>query len=602
MFHTNSIPELKDVAELLEGHQLNNPELNCLRADASRYSVLLLQPHGEIEYCQDYVRNKNREIAELEFEKFLELGRNKLSDVVITPEYSCPWSVLERLILNNQMPSLGKLWVIGCESATPNELNALRARVQGQCKFIYDENFERSAGQRFLDPVCFLFRTYSKETKSEVTVAIVQFKTAPMGDGTMRFETDNMIRGKRFYKFKNTSANSISLICLICSDSLAYATNQDHCLRQEFQNIDPSLILHVQLNQKPRNDRYTEYRKFCLQHRDQKDIICLNWARNIKLFDSNDNGHSIDWENASASAIYSKSWSRNLVEDCIQANQLKGFYLTYWSQTRAYVGFLNFEHYAFLLTLTKVSQVNDDPAVQSPALPKMLMVFSWNQENAVFDEIQEVDSGAAAAFGASGIDVVQLGNLYATPLLLERLILLSCGEIRTNNETWPHVQSMASVILGNDESIRRLTFVQDNCDDAMGFRRRLLKQFSSFNSLRSNAAKFPKRLERFKNHLLVYDNSSTYSNLKTMGGTDELASALYLGEADEPTLKELHALLDNRLREQKHQGLHVDPSDLVIWYVSVTGGESKMISYPDDSPPKINDGGQDAVVSFTRTE
>lgn len=594
--------EITVVADLMQEHELNNPELNCLRADASRYSVLLLQPHGEIEHCRDYVRNKNRENAELEFEKFLRLGLSRASDVVITPEYSCPWSALERLILYNQMPSIGKIWVIGCESTSPDELDSLCARVQGQCKFIYDDNLERSAGQRFLDPVCFLFRTHSEETNSEVTVVIVQFKTAPMGDGTMRFETDNMIRGERFYKFKNTPANSISLICLICSDSMEYAANLTHCLRQEFQNNDPSLILHVQLNQQPRNDRYAEYRKFCLQQRNHKDIICLNWAQNIKLYNSNDNDHSIDWENASASAIYSRSWSQNLVENCIHNNQLKGFYLTYWSLTRAFVGFFNFDHYAFSIAPTKVSQVNEDRAVQSPAIPNVLSVFSWNQESADFDEIHEIDSGATAAFGASGIDIAQLGNLYTTPLPLERLILLSCGEIRTNNDTWPRIQSMASVLLGIDESIRRLTFAQDNCDVAAEFRRRLLKQFASFNGLRSNAATFPKRLERFKNHQLVYDNDTNYSNLKTMSGTEELASALYLVQADETTLKELHALLDNRLRVQKDLGLRVDPSDIVIWYTQLTGGEPELISFPDDPPPKITDGGKDAVASIARVD
>jgi len=593
--------KVKRIADLLQAHNLKNPELRCLEANASRYSVLMLQPQGEIEYSENFVRNKHHERAESEYWQFLALGRSKASDLVITPEYSCPWSIIEHLIRDDKMPSIGKLWVIGCESITPEQLNGLRTNVQEQCKFIYDDNFDRSAGQRFLDPVCFLFRTHNTITNSEINVAIIQFKTAPMGDGTMRFETDNLIRGTWFYKFKNTSINSISLICLICSDSLAYSADRNHCLGIEFQNDDPSIVLHLQLNKEPRNDRYAEYRRFCLQ-RNHKDIICLNWAQNIKLCDADGNGHTIDWENASASAIYSKSWSRNLSEDAIHAIQLKGFYLTYWDTTRAFAGFLNFDPHVFLLAITKVSQTNDDLAVQSPALPNVLSVFSWNQENAVFDEIEEVDGGATTAFGAAGINLGSLGNLLSTPLSLEKLLLLSCGEVRENRAIWPSVQSMASVRLGNDESIRRLTFVQDNCSDATEFRRRLLDRFRVFDGLRLNADRFPRRLEKFKNNQLVYNNDTVCSNLKTMDGTEELAVALYIGDqAHENTLNELRAWLDYRLREQKSRGLPVDPANLVIWYIRVTGGVSEVIIFPEDTPQLINDGGQDAPVSFTRS-
>ncbi len=602
------MPQIRSIADLLIEHNrdhleliLNNPELNCLEANASRYSVLMFQPQGEIEYSENFVRNKNHIKAEREYRQFIELGRSKASDLVITPEYSCPWSVIEQVIREDRMPSIGKLWVVGCESITPEELYELSRRVRAQCFFIYDDDFERSAGQRFLDPVCFMFRTHSTSTNSDINVAVIQFKTAPMGDGTMRFETDNLIRGTRFYKFKNTSVNSISLICLICSDSLAYARERDHCLGIEFQNDDPSIVLHLQMNKDPRNDRFAEYRKFCLR-RDHKDVICLNWAQNIKLYDNNGDGHVIDWGNASVSAIYSKSWPRKPSEDVVHNNQQKGFYLTYWDTTRACAGFINFEPHVFLLALTKVSQTNDDLAVQSPALPNVLSVFSWNQKNGVFDELPDVDGGATAAFLTADIDPRLFGDLLSMPIPLERLLLLSCGELRENRDSWPSIQSMASIRLGNEESIRRLTFVQDNCSDATDFRRRLLHHFKVFNDLRLNSERFPKRLEKFKSNHLVCEQDIAYANLKTMDGTEELAVAMYLGDqAHGSTLNELRAWLDHRLREQKAEGLRVDPSYLVIWYVRVTDGVAEVISFPEDDSLDITDGAQEPVVSITRT-
>lgn len=601
------MPIVKNISELLndQADKLRNPSLRCLEADANRYSLLLFQPKGEIEYSNTFVRNKDRAAAEVMHRKYIELAGSTACDLVVTPEYSCPWSIIEDVVNNNRFPTEGKLWVLGCESITPAELNALRERIKTQCKLIYDDNFEFSAGEQFLDPVCFLFRTQDASTNTTVNVAVVQFKTSGMGDGADRYESNNLIKGTRFYKFKNSSANSISLITLICADSLDYAASIGHCLRAEFQQDEPALILHVQLNEKPRNDRYADYRKFCLQYKDQKDIICLNWAQDVKLYDSAGHKPVVEWNNASASAIYSKKWASVIAnEGVINSNEKKGLYLTHWETTRSFVCYFNFNPHAFYLALTKVSQANVDPFLRSPALPDVQHVYSWDQTSAEYKIIDPVDGGATAKYHHFGIDPISFGNLVNTSMNLERLLLLSCGELRERKNEWPALQSMASICLGNKESIRRLTFVQDNCQEAKDFRQRLFTLFSRFGQFRLQAARFPKRMERFINSQLVYKANTAYSNLEVTDGSGELATVLYVGDqVNDTNLKVLQAWLDTRLREQKKndRSLPLDPSNLLIWYISMIGGDPVIKNFPEDDPQTITDGGNESVVSFTRS-
>jgi hypothetical protein len=598
------MPIVKDIRKLLNDkmNKLQNPSLRCLEADANRYSLLLLQPKGEIEYSNTFVRNKDRAAAEVMYRKYIELAGSTACDLVVTPEYSCPWSIIEDVANNDRLPAEGKLWVLGCESITPAELNDLRERIKLQCRLIYDDHFEFSAGELFLDPVCFLFRTKEASTNTTVNVAVVQFKTSGMGDGADRYESNNLIKGTRFYKFKNSSANSISLVTLICSDSLEYGHGQ--CLRTEFQQDEPALILHVQLNEKPRNDRYADYRKGCLQYNDQKDIICLNWAQDVKLYDSTGRKPVVEWKNASASAIYSKKWVSVISnEGVINSNEKKGLYLTHWETTRSFVSFLNFDPHVSHLALTKVSQVNSDPAMRSPALPDVRAIYVWDRTSATFRVIETVDGGAASSFREFDITPESLGDAMNVPLTLERLLLFSCGEVRERKDKWPIIQSMASICLGSEESIHRLTFAQDNCLDATEFRRRLLLMFNRFSDIRLRAERFPKRMERFANNRLFYDTNTAYSNLAD--GSGELATALYVGDqANDIILNELHAWLDNRLRElkKKDRNLPLDPNNILIWYVRMISGVMTIEGFPKDDPQDITDGGQESVVSYTRTK
>ncbi len=85
---------IKLVAEVLNEAALNSPILNALIPNEDNYSVLLMQPHGDIQASNAGVKNRNRQLAHLQYDKFLKNAIEAQADLVVTPEYSMPWDTL----------------------------------------------------------------------------------------------------------------------------------------------------------------------------------------------------------------------------------------------------------------------------------------------------------------------------------------------------------------------------------------------------------------------------------------------------------------------------------------------------------------------------
>jgi hypothetical protein len=75
------------VADALTADGLAAPTLNVLTPDVNNYSVLLLQPHGQIEASAAGVRNRDRALAQDQFGQFLTRAHELQVDLGITPEY-----------------------------------------------------------------------------------------------------------------------------------------------------------------------------------------------------------------------------------------------------------------------------------------------------------------------------------------------------------------------------------------------------------------------------------------------------------------------------------------------------------------------------------
>lgn len=173
--------QIKPVAEVLAPEGLAAPTLNALVPNESNYTVLLMQPHGELDASSAGVRNRDRDLAKNQFGRLLDAARETLADLVITPEYSMPWEVLIEALTKSFVPAEGKLWALGCESITYSELEQVKHDLAPFATMIY-ETLPAEIG-KFTDPLAYVFLAPPADGNGAgKIVVLVQFKTYPMGD------------------------------------------------------------------------------------------------------------------------------------------------------------------------------------------------------------------------------------------------------------------------------------------------------------------------------------------------------------------------------------------------------------------------------------
>jgi len=315
---------------ILREKNLENPMFNALIPDEDVYTTLLYQPKDQIEATVNHFKPQNAEIINKKIEKYLDIAIEKNIDLVLLPEYSVSWVSMNNIINNSKFPSSNRLWVIGCQSIKKDELKEFIER-HNSINWILDEDVYAD-NKTFLNPTCYIFQTKVISTHETKYVILIQFKTKPMGDigGDLGFiERDHMIKGKTIYILRN-NADSIHLSTYTCSDVLGI---NDAYL--DGRKRTPFLFLHLQLNDSPRHQDISEYRKAYFKSKDiNREVLALNWAKGTKINDS----HEI---NFGATALYTKSSELCLTDNKINTNHEKGLYYTFWRDRRSHIYFFN---------------------------------------------------------------------------------------------------------------------------------------------------------------------------------------------------------------------------------------------------------------------
>lgn len=78
-------------------------ELDVLKRDTQRNSLLLYQHKGDFFADGNKIGNVDQNIAQTKFLKVLEKARQDNSDLVLSPEYSCPVSLIKHIIATNNI-------------------------------------------------------------------------------------------------------------------------------------------------------------------------------------------------------------------------------------------------------------------------------------------------------------------------------------------------------------------------------------------------------------------------------------------------------------------------------------------------------------------
>jgi len=544
------------ISEHLEKIGLKNPNLEILTPDARLYKTLLFQPFGNIETEDDFggkfVKNINRDISIKKFRLFFKLANKNNVDLAITPEYSCPWEVINDLIETNDFPKENKIWVIGCESINQNDLKEIVKKKQ--IKWIYEDKLNTGEDNKFFDPLFYFFKTTELSSGELRNVIVIQFKTHPMG-GT-DFETDNMISGDNIYVFSNDE-DSINLATIICSDALDFKVTN---LRSSLHT--PHLILHIQLNKEPFHPKFSKYRKDYYQDRvNNKEFISLNWARNSKIDD--------ELIQYGGSAFYTKSDELNLKDERISNNHKNGLYYSNWREVYASIFFFNYDEFVFEFENTKVSQAYAPPQNQNNTGPRMGKSYEWNDDN--WKLVENLNDGLCDFCSEIDDDLPQLLSGDLDPINIERLIALSIGE--ATSKDWLHPKNLKSFkIDGNDinsELNRRLTFFQDPDIEMKTEKRKCMMDFGKLcSSIIKIDENFPTIINDLKSNCSIKykpgsDDESYLFNLYSE--EKPKASVAFIGQN---IVSKANSIFDDMsgLFNKSHSGKRV-----VVWFEDING-------------------------------
>lgn len=539
------------------------PDLPMLSPDAEYYTVLAFQPEGRIKVEDDFIGNAEARAA-TRFTKFLDLAVTQAPDLAVTPEYSCPWDSLLEAVEAGKAPAEGKIWVLGCESARPADLTAYSGRLTQTGFRVYAETLAPNGGT-FVDPVCILFQTRDQGGAVR-KVAVIQFKTVPSADGGLLFERDRMIQGQKVYSFSRPRGPSLRLATIICSDALGLPDAARQAL------ADSGLILHLQLNPKPREAGYALYRSAIYASLQRAHVFALNWAARVET-----TGKITEaWGNESFSALYWRSVRSERVEDDrYDQNHPHGLYWHYWTKGRIDACVLNYAPAVFHFRMFKPDQ--QLAARQNEACPGPLALGAYEWREAEGDwrhATQALDDGVRDQLArVQGSDCSCLTGL--SPLSVDRLLALSTGRARTAD--WYRIRKLPLGQLDSDEVSHRISFAQDFHERATSHRDGVLQALGQLAQILA-AQQFPLPIRDLQgNSALRYDSSLPWFNLHGTGGGPP-ATVVYLGHNPAPPfLEAVKNDMRQFLESDQEQGRRGDPRRLVLCYHD-NAGQVQMLA------------------------
>lgn len=469
---------IRVVKDVLEPRGLESPDLAVLQATHQSYRTLLLQPGGPIYADTARIGPLDVGAAEQRSDHLLAMAAERGDQLVVTPEYYLPIASLRKCAKGPTFPAPGALWVLGCESMTPAQLQQLKEECSSFCDIIFEDDPAPQVQGNYFDPVAYCFVTQDAEGNYK-KVIILQFKTAPSRD-EHGFENKQLRCGQAIYQFRG-KGDLIGITAIICSD--AFSLGEDAAAIKKL--TDRTILIHIQLNPKPKHTDYRRYRNEVFRKSaalTDCDIICLNWAQDMVQYDALEKPPA-NWNNESGSAWYLPERRCSVNDNEVEENEAKGLYYT-WHSKKRHVLHLHYDEAVFALTVPKVLQ--DGPAIQDNSIGPLLDGrFCWNNALKAWTECTTrpetgwsqtitADTGVSAAFQS-----LQDNN---TRLHIERAISLSCGHLSAK-ENWYNVKNLDVCRINEDEIVRRTTLRLDRDNAAKTDRNKRIHQVATLNHI-----------------------------------------------------------------------------------------------------------------------
>ena len=531
--------------------------LSALEPRAEPYSALLCQSHGTIHTSAARIGNSDSQAVLPMYRAFLNDAAESQAQLAITPEYSVPWALIREIIQGTTRPPRGSLWVLGCESITPSELDTLQIAANGSAATrLIHESLEpqQRAQTAFVDPLVFVF--WAVDTAgADVLCLLVQFKTVASRDPD-RVELQSLCLGTSVYKF-TAHAGDISLLALICSDAFEFtdALVDEHCT-----NL---LLVHIQLNRRPAYLDYSAYRSrlFSVASNNNVEVICLNWAANVLLEES-----ANLWNAIAGSAWYIAP--RGVTPTDADVNRLHrgGMYYSIVGE-RWHSFYLNYEPHSVLLRKQPVFAAG--PQVLAPRItPQVVARRAWDPQQGEWTPVTADDGFDTFIQQYEPLQEMLPQLCGQDPLVVERALELLEGP-EGHVSDWYTLKELSALKVADEESLRRVTVSQetDPVRQGVAFRRRRARCAQTAATIPGQILTWPKPVaDLAAGFRYRWTNDEPHSNVEPVGG-GRPAALVYLGDNPEAdTLANVYAKVNKARRI--HASIAsvqagVDPSDAV---------------------------------------
>jgi hypothetical protein len=540
------------------------PDLRVLERNSQPYTLLLYQHTGSLFASKGKIGNPPNEQRSIEtLDSFFQLAREENVDLAVTPEYSCPWTVIENIVSDKTVwPAPRKLWVIGMESITKQEIGEFLEKYGVNQVFIYFDTNLLKENNTFFDPLIYFFVSSNGE-EARLNL-LIQCKTHHMSVWSGgEVERDNIILGKEILILKN-SANSISLCSFICSEAMNVPAELTLEKQNEIGWLDtPFLILNPQLNGEPTHPRFTAFRKFIME-RPRKEVITLNWAADTKIGDKflMDSGTSRSGLVINSNEIDQNNTAR------IRQNHNNGLYYFYFGLNKH--GFLCNSLVAAYLIKTSAVDITGVVGQQSRRDgPKVTNTYTIETNKLIKSVNVPVDKSIPY------MQNLACSNLFVLNdnCIIEKEILacLTSGVITKGTSEWYQIANLFSFkIDDNNEINRRLTVAEDTAPDSTANRKNYIRAINEITDIITNKKDlFPPSIIALKQKQLLLgyrqqingDNKKLVSiekykyNLTTPNDNDEIIATLcYLDHPNDDEIKILFDLLQQLFDDNANKG------------------------------------------------
>jgi hypothetical protein len=418
-------------------------DLRVLKRSVQKHHVLLYQHEGELTASAVRIGNAGNATASLN--SFFDKARTEDADLALTPEYCCPWENIEKIIRDETLwPNPTRLWVIGAESITIEQLTAFDDQYNQNNVIVAFDRTLLAETNNFFDPVVYLFRTTIQDVSK--LFILIQFKTMPMSVWSGDVENSNIILGKKIYILRNAT-DSIHFMTLICSEAMNFYKSLSTDIKRDLGWTDlPYLIFNPQCNSSPAHKNFSDFRQNLFEQ-DKKELIGLNWHRN-----SIANGKTLIPNKSSRSGIYSKSPDipSQRIETTKQNHQKGLCYFTYKQHKYAFL--LNSAIHISILHVPPVSIDQGVELQQARYGPMVSKIFSMDHDGIV-TELPEVSDDHMNYLNEVGCkNPFLVGNNCI--IEKERLVCLSSGCIpKSLGSSWKDLDNLYSVNYYNFQEV-----------------------------------------------------------------------------------------------------------------------------------------------------